>query len=920
MVSSKHIASSELEAVCEAALLRLGYAGTESNLITQVLMYAQLRGNSQNVMKISAGALTGPAGISREETRVIQDGPLSIQLDGGKRLGMLVVETAVKEALTRCQERGFGIAGTCNTSSSTGALGFWAKQIAEAGYIGVVLSQSPEYVAPHGASQAVFGTNPIAVAIPTETEPMVLDMATSAYAWYDLLKAKNAGQAVPEDVGFNAQGQPTTDPGAILAGGAIRSFDRSHKGSHLALLVEMLTGALASGAVTHKATANNWANLVVALDPALLGPTAGFRSRASTLLAAVKAAIPLPDGPGVWLPGERGDANAARCLESGTVPVDPQILADIKAMAEGQLPEGAVGTPVPAARLANPLEAAAKVELSSTPCPPTTGRATGETLPEVAPNAAGVQLEGAFPDLQRHQGNGAVEAALPAHAEAPEVAQDATGVQFEEIFPAAQWHQDNISEDNVHQLGSPPPAAQAAGSGGSRPADSISTAEASTSGEHTTEGRDPRRPTMATRLCHPPRVTDDPYGSMSPPLYQTATFHQQSAVECGPYDYSRSGNPTRDQLQAHIAELEGAHRAFAFGSGMAALSTVLRLVPSGGHIVAGRDLYGGTSRLLARVAPNLGITVSHVDTANPAEVEAAFIDGRTKLLMLETPTNPKLDVCDIRGCCDIASKAGVLVVVDNSIMAPVFQQPLALGADISMTSATKFIAGHSDVTGGLLAVKDPQIAEQIYFFQNAEGSALGPFDCWLSMRGLKTMALRMERQAATCALLASALHSHPLISRVNYPGLPNHPAYALHSQQASSGGSLLSFETGSVEASRRIVEQTKLFKVTVSFGSVTSLISLPCYMSHASIPAEVRAARGLPDDLIRISAGIEDPDDLLADLDQAIQSAMEAVGQQPVPLHSPHKPPVDFDVTEQQRLQQRVKELEGLLAQSQMSA
>ncbi|KAK9846055.1 hypothetical protein WJX84_010500, partial [Apatococcus fuscideae] len=855
MVKQHQVPIEELQTACCAALQQLGYADDESRLITEVLMYAQLRGNSQNVVKIAAGALTGPAGVAREEMRAIQEGPLSMQLDGGKRLGMLAVEAAVTQALDRCQQLGFGIAGTCNTSSSTGALGYWARRIADAGFIGLVLSQSPEYVAPHGSSQAVFGTNPIAVAVPTEHEPMVLDMATSAAAWYDLLKAKNDGQAVPADIGYDAHGQQTTDPGAILDGGAIRPFDRSHKGSHLALLVELLTGGLACGAVTQKAAAENWANLVIALDPALLGPAAGFRSRATALLEAVKAAIPIPDGPGVWLPGERGDAQAARCVASGTVPVDLQTLDDIKSMAQGRMRQQSAATPTPGARIDDPLAAAA----------------------QVAPTAPGVQLgEDLSKDVPTQElvpGSSAPEAGSGGVGQGPQVASDAAGVQFEEIFPDAQWHQADISEDNVHQPASPSSAAQAAASSSDRPRDSISTAEASTSSLPAVS-RGARGPAMATRLCHPPKVTEDPYGAISPPLYQTATFHQHSATQCGPYDYSRSGNPTRNQLQAHVAELEGAHRAFAFGSGMAALSTVVRLVPSGGHIVAGRDLYGGTSRLLARVVPNLGITVSHVDTANPAEVAAAFIPGRTKLLMLETPTNPKLDVCDIRGCCEIAQQAGVLVVVDNSIMAPVFQQPLALGADISMTSATKFIAGHSDVTGGLLSVKDPAIADQIYFFQNAEGSALGPFDCWLSMRGLKTMALRMERQAATCALLASALHAHPLISRVNYPGLPSHPAYALHSRQATSGGSLLSFETGSVEASQKIVEQTKLFKVTVSFGSVTSLISLPCYMSHASIPAEVRAARGLPDDLIRISAGIEDPEDLLQDLDQAIQQAM----------------------------------------------
>ena len=217
----------------------------------------------------------------------------------------------------------------------------------------------------------------------------------------------------------------------------------------------------------------------------------------------------------------------------------------------------------------------------------------------------------------------------------------------------------------------------------------------------------------------------------------------------------------------------------------------------------------------------------------------------------------------------MAKEVGALVCVDNSIMTCLYQRPLELGADISMTSATKFVAGHSDVTGGLLAIKGEELAKRVYFFQNAEGSGMAPFECWLAARGLKTMGLRMERQVENCAKLAEWLAAHPKVTKLNYPGLPGHPFADVHDSQAKLGGSLLSFETGDLELSRRIVEETKLFKITVSFGSTNSLISLPCFMSHASIPAEVRAARGLPDDLVRISAGIEDIEDLIADLDAA---------------------------------------------------
>ncbi|CAL5224631.1 g7348 [Coccomyxa viridis] len=421
----------------------------------------------------------------------------------------------------------------------------------------------------------------------------------------------------------------------------------------------------------------------------------------------------------------------------------------------------------------------------------------------------------------------------------------------------------------------------------------------------------PRQKSLATRLLHPPKVTQDPYGAVAPPLYQTATFDQVSAVQCGPYDYTRSGNPTRDQLEAQMADLEGAARSFAFASGMAALAVVLRLVKSGQHVVAGDDIYGGTSRLLAQVAPGLGIDVTNVDTTDIQAFEKSLQPGHTRLVMLESPTNPRMQICDIRRLVEISHKAGALVVVDNSILAPVFQQPLALGADISMTSGTKFIGGHSDITAGILSVKDAELAKQVYFFQNAEGAILGPFDCWLAMRGLKTMALRMRRQAASAAIIARWLARHPLVKKVNYPGLPAHPGHDIHVAQASAGGSLLSFETGSTEASRTIAEEAQLFKITVSFGSVSSLISLPCYMSHASIPADVRAARGLPDDLVRISVGIEDPEDLLEDLQQAFQKAMNRIGMEA------KAPAIDAEVLAQtdreQELLDRIAELEAKL-------
>ena len=260
----------------------------------------------------------------------------------------------------------------------------------------------------------------------------------------------------------------------------------------------------------------------------------------------------------------------------------------------------------------------------------------------------------------------------------------------------------------------------------------------------------------------------------------------------------------------------------------------------------------------------------------------------TKLVWMESPTNPRLQITDIAGIASIAKSRGALSLVDNSIMAPIFQQPLSLGVDINMTSATKFIGGHSDVTAGILAVKGEETAQRVAFYQNSEGAGLGPFDCWLLMRGLKTMSLRMERQQQNAMAMAKWLAAHPAVTKINYPGLPTDPGHQLHMSQASGGGTLLSFETNDVDLSKGLSEFTKLFKVTVSFGSTTSLLSLPCFMSHASIPADVRRARGLPDDLVRISAGIEDEKDLIADLAQAMDksmalSAAKRAGQQAPP-------------------------------------
>lgn len=378
-----------------------------------------------------------------------------------------------------------------------------------------------------------------------------------------------------------------------------------------------------------------------------------------------------------------------------------------------------------------------------------------------------------------------------------------------------------------------------------------------------------REPSISTILTSAEN-SFDPYGAMSTPLYQTSTFHQPSATENGPYDYTRTGNPTRDVLQSLMAKLEKANSAFCFTSGMAALTTVTKLVSPGQEIVAGDDVYGGSDRLLQLVRQR-GITVKQVNTSDINEVESAMTTS-TKLVWLESPTNPRQLITDIRKISEIAHARGAIVVVDNSIMSPVLCRPLELGADIVMEAATKFISGHSDVMSGVLAVKDESLAKSIAFLQNAEGNGLAPFDCWLCLRGVKTMALRVEKQQENAQKIAEFLFGHPRVKQVYYAGLSSHPGHLLHYSQAKGAGSVLSFLTGSLVLSKHIVDTVKYFKTTVSFGSVKSLMSLPCFMSHASIPTAVREARGLTDDLVRISVGIEDVEDLIADLDYAIKT------------------------------------------------
>jgi cystathionine beta-lyase len=364
----------------------------------------------------------------------------------------------------------------------------------------------------------------------------------------------------------------------------------------------------------------------------------------------------------------------------------------------------------------------------------------------------------------------------------------------------------------------------------------------------------------------------DPHRPTSTPIYQTATFAQESAFELGRYDYSRSGNPTRAVLERELARLELGRRGLAFASGMAALSTLARLVPAGGTLVAGDDLYGGTYRLLEEVLGRAGVRVRFVDVTDGAAVERELARG-ADLLLVETPTNPLQRVADVRGLAALARARGTLFAVDNTHLSPWLQNPLELGADVVVHSATKHLGGHGDLTAGALVVRDEALGERLAFLQNAEGNALAPFEAWLLLRGLKTLGLRVERAVRNAEQVARFLAAAPLVTRVHYVGLASHPGHALHARQARGPGSVVAFETGSVELSRRVVERLELFTIAVSFGSVASQATLPCRMSHKSIPAGVRAERRLPEDLVRLSIGIEDAQDLVDDLSAAFASA-----------------------------------------------
>jgi cystathionine beta-lyase len=376
---------------------------------------------------------------------------------------------------------------------------------------------------------------------------------------------------------------------------------------------------------------------------------------------------------------------------------------------------------------------------------------------------------------------------------------------------------------------------------------------------------------LASRLVSFDPAPGDRFRPISTPIYQTATFAQEFADQFGEYDYSRSGNPTRAVLEKQIASLENGTHGYAFSSGMAAIATATKLLQHGDEILADNDLYGGTCRLFTKVLNRTGITARYANACDLKNFERQ-ITPKTKLIYVESPTNPLLRVVDLRQLAAMAHAHEALLCVDNSTMSPYLQNPLDLGADVVLHSGTKFLGGHHDVTAGAIVVKDKALAEQIYFVQNAEGNALAPFDSYLLLRGMKTLKLRLDCQQRNAQTIAEYLANHKAIQHVYYPGLKDDRGYELHRSQARGAGSVLSFTTGSVALSKAIAENTEMFRITVSFGSVNSSISLPGNMSHASVPPELLAQRDLPQDLVRISVGIEDEEDLLADLDRAILS------------------------------------------------
>ncbi len=374
---------------------------------------------------------------------------------------------------------------------------------------------------------------------------------------------------------------------------------------------------------------------------------------------------------------------------------------------------------------------------------------------------------------------------------------------------------------------------------------------------------------FATRSIHIGSEPDPSTGAVAPPIFATSTYAQEELGKSKGYDYSRAGNPTRTRLEQNLASLEGGVAARVFSSGMAAVSALANLMKAGEHIVASNNLYGGVPRLFNQVLANFGLEFTYIDTSDPRDVMKAICKN-TRFVYIETPTNPLMGLTDIAAVTEIAHQRGCQVVVDNTFMSPYFQQPIKLGADMVLHSTTKFLNGHSDGIGGVLVCTTQDQADKLAFVQKAVGAVLSPFECWLVLRGVKTLAVRMKQHDQSGRVIADYLSRHRKVKKVFYPGLKSHPQYDLACRQMSGFGALITFETGSLTNAKKLLKRVRVCTLGESLGGVETLISHPATMTHAAIGAKGRQEIGLTDGMVRISVGIEDVEDLIADLDQAL--------------------------------------------------
>lgn len=383
---------------------------------------------------------------------------------------------------------------------------------------------------------------------------------------------------------------------------------------------------------------------------------------------------------------------------------------------------------------------------------------------------------------------------------------------------------------------------------------------------------DPKHLGFSTRSIHGGQPPDPTTGAVTVPIYQTSTYVQEGLGDNKGFEYARSHNPNRFALEANVAMLEGGLAGHAFASGMSAISTLMTLFQAGDHVVVSRNVYGGTYRYFHRILERYGLTFSWIDTTD-LDAVAAAMTPQTRLLFLETPTNPMMEVTDIAGAAAIAHARGVKVVVDNTFLSPYFQRPIELGADFVIHSATKFLNGHSDSLSGVLVCTSQEDAEWLTLAQKSMGGVPSPFDCFLVLRGIKTLSVRMERHETNAHAVASFLAGHPRVRKVFYPGLPDHPGHEIQKRQATGFGSMISLDMGSYQAAKQLLGSVRVISLAESLGGVESLISHPATMTHASLPQEDRDRLGITESLVRLSVGIEDVEDILADLEQGLQSA-----------------------------------------------